>query len=115
MANSVDDGFLSVATSSLVEALGAAGATSAAAEVARARVEMSCMVAVCCWCLRAVAAVESWRRGGRVVASRWSCRGEVKFAVAAVGAREQRAARCDGPHTAVRQQQTATMQLISTP
>ena len=62
---------------------------------------MSCMVAVCCWCLRAVAAVsrgvtavESWRRGGRVV--------EVKFAAVAVGAREQRAARCDGPHTAVR-------------
>ena len=66
---------MSVATSSLVEALGAAGAMSADAEVARARVDRSCMVAVSCWCLRAVAAVsrgvaavESWRRGGRVVA-----------------------------------------------
>ena len=57
------------------------------------------MVAVSCWCLRAVAAVsrgvaavESWRRGGRAVA-------RFKFVLAAVGAREQRAARCDGPQT----------------
>ena len=43
-------------------------------------------------------------RGGQswcLVASRRSSRGEVKFAAVAVGAREQRAARCDGPHTAV--------------
>ena len=37
-----------------------------------------------------------WSRGVAVVVS---C--EVKFAAVAVGAREQRAARCDGPHTAV--------------
>ena len=85
----MEDGFLSVATSSFVEAFGAAGATSAAAEVARARVEMSCMVAVCCWCLRGRDG-QSWGHCGPVVASRRSCRGEVKFAVAAVerGARD---------------------------
>ena len=46
------------------------------------------------------------------MASRRSRRGEFKFASASVGAREQRAARCDGPHTAVRARSARRHRLV---
>ena len=74
---------------------GAVNATAVAPRKARA----SFMIAVGA-CARSRRSVVGSRRSS-VVASRLPSR-EVKFAVAADSAREQRAARCDGPQTAVR-------------